>query len=141
MSVQIGGKTQIAQWTLFNRDISRDDIQICDVVIDGITWKIDVCFREEPECGENTSNCMSTIENNAQRIQVNLKIMNTKSVSSGIYSPFPLFLGQIYISEDKVVKYYISYCTQVIGICPSKSCLLHIFLYKEMEALSPVANQ
>ena len=138
MSVRIDSKEQVAQWTFFN-NASSDDIQVCDV-INGIEWEINVRFREEPEYGENVSNCMTTIENNGQRVHADLRMINTKKVLSGFHSPCLIFLGQINVGENKVNKYYILYCVHAVSNNSSPSWLLHIFLYKKTETLPPISQ-
>lgn len=138
MSVQIGNKEQIAQWTVLDTNARNNRPKISDV-IDGIEWVITFRNILSPGIDDYKLEIMSQVE--GQKVYVEIRLFGNTDLPDEVWSKDSIQVLQQRDEENILTSYAVGfYVKKLLSLRWPGTCLCHFFLYKKTEILPPVSQ-
>lgn len=136
MPVQIGDKTQIAQWTVLDGDAENNHILISET-IDGIEWVFTLTHIFSPNIEDYNVTITTQVEQ--QKVIADFQLYGKSDFPQEIWALDGYQVCQLRKAEDILITYYAGFYGRNLSHnnWPG-SCLYHFFLYKKTKTLPPV---
>lgn len=136
MTVQIGGKEQIAQWTVLDTDARNSGLHLSEV-IDGMELVIALRNIYSPNLNNYRIEAVTRMEPN--KTVVDLKILVPCEYPNKLWLSKDYKICELRSKDDILTTYSIAFfVSNLLEHSPATSCLYHFFLYKKTETLPPI---
>lgn len=138
MTVLIGNKEQIAQWTVLDTNARNNRIQLSEV-IDGIEWVI--TFRPILSLEIEGYKLEITSQDEGQKVIAELRLFGKSDLLDEVWSKDSIQVFRQKKGENILATYSVDfYVKKLLSLRWPGTCLYHFFLYKETEILPPVSQ-